>query len=161
MRRREFITLLGGAGAAWPLAARAQQSGRMRRIGVLMPGGAEDAEGQARLAAFLQGLQEAGWSVGRNGRVDLRWGAGDTELFRKYAMELVALSPEVILVGSGSTVPPLLQATRSIPIVFAITADPVGSGFVSSLARPASWFDPMRTFSRNGSRNPVCYHPIR
>jgi putative ABC transport system substrate-binding protein len=134
--RREFITLFGGAAAGWPLAARAQQLQRMRRIGVLMNLAADDAEGQARLAAFMQGLQEAGWAVGRNLRFDVRWGAGDTDLFRRYAMELVAFTPDAILAASGSTVPPLLQATRSIPIVFAQTSDPVGAGFVSSLARP-------------------------
>jgi hypothetical protein len=99
MNRREFITLLGGVAVAWPLAARAQQDGRMRRIGVLMNLAADDAEGQARLAAFLQGLQEAGWSVGRNVRIDLRWGLGDSELYRKYAAELVALAPDVVLAG--------------------------------------------------------------
>jgi putative ABC transport system substrate-binding protein len=135
MRRRHFLTLVGGASVYWPLAAHAQQP-RMRRIGVLMNLAADDAEGQARLAVFMQGLQETGWSVGRNVRIDLRWGAGDSELFRKYAVELVALAPDVILAASGATVPALLQATRSIPIVFAQTADPVGAGFVSSLARP-------------------------
>ena len=135
VRRRQFITLLCGA-AAWPLAGRAQQPERMRHIGVLMNLASDDPEGQDRVAAFMQGLQESGWAVGRNVRVDYRWGAGDTNLFRKYAAELVALAPDVILSASGSALPFLLEATRSIPIVFAQTADPVGSGFVASLARP-------------------------
>jgi putative ABC transport system substrate-binding protein len=135
VRRRAFITLLGGA-AVWPLAARAQQGERMRRIGVLMNLGSDDAEGQARNAAFLQGLQEFGWTVGRNVRIEYRWGAGDAELFRRYASELVALAPDVILAGGGAVVPSLLQATRTVPIVFTGTPDPVGAGFVESLARP-------------------------
>jgi putative ABC transport system substrate-binding protein len=136
MRRRQFITLLGGVAVAWPLAARAQQGGRMRRIGVLMNLGSDDAEGQARNAAFLQGLQELGWTVGRNVRIEYRWGAGDAELFRRHASELVALAPDVILASGGAVVPSLLQATRTIPIVFTLTPDPVGAGFVESLARP-------------------------
>src|SRR5215831_9492238 len=135
MRRRDFITLLGGV-AAWPLAARAQQREQMRLIGVLMNLGSDDAEGQARNAVFLQGLQELGWSVGRNVRIEYRWGAGDAELFRRHALELVALAPDVILAGGGAVVPSLLQATRTIPIVFTGTPDPVGAGFVESLARP-------------------------
>src|SRR5262245_52935717 len=136
MKRRDFITLLGGAAAAWPLAARAQQGERMRRIGVLMNLGSDDAEGQGRNAAFLQGLQELGWTVGRNVRIEYRWGAGDAELFRRHASELVALAPDVILAVGGAVVPPLLQATRTVPIVFTGTPDPVGAGFVESLARP-------------------------
>ena len=135
LRRREFITLLGGA-AAWPLVVRAQQRERMRRIGVLMNLGSDDAEGQARNAAFLQGLQELGWTVGRNVRIEYRWGAGDAELFRRYASEMVALAPDVILAVGGAVVPSLLQATRTVPIVFTGTPDPVGAGFVESLARP-------------------------
>jgi putative tryptophan/tyrosine transport system substrate-binding protein len=135
MRRREFITLLGAA-AAWPLAARAQQGERMRRIGVLMNLAADDAEGQARLATFRQGLQQLGWIEGRNAHLDVRWGAGDAERFRRYAAELVALAPDLILAASGSTMPPLLHATRTVPIVFVQVADPVGNGFVASLARP-------------------------
>jgi putative ABC transport system substrate-binding protein len=135
MKRREFITLLGGA-AAWPVVARAQQREQMRRIGVLMNLTADDAEGQGRLAAFLQGLQEAGWSVGRNVRVDLRWGAGDPELYRSYAAELVALAPDVILAAGGVVVLTLQRASRTIPIVFANAAEPVGMGLVASLARP-------------------------
>ena len=136
MKRREFITLLGGAAAAWPLAARAQQPERMRRIGVLMSLAADDPEGQARVAAFLQGLQQLGWTDGRNVRIDTRWGAGDADRSRKYAAELVALAPDVILASGGSAVGPLLQATRTVPIVFTQTPDPVGAGFVASLARP-------------------------
>jgi len=136
MKRREFITLLGGAAVAWPLVARAQQPERMRRVGVLMNLAADDPEALARLAAFHQGLQEAGWVVGRNLRIEYRWGAGDADRFRRYAAELVALAPDVILATSGSTVPWLLQATRSVPIVFTQTPDPVGAGFVASLAHP-------------------------
>jgi hypothetical protein len=135
MKRRAFITLLGGA-AAWPLAARAQQPERMRRIGVLMNLATDDREGQARLAAFVDGLQQSGWQSGRNLHVEVRWGAGDAERFRQYATELVALAPEVILAGSGATMPALRQATRSVPIVFTLVPDPVGAGFVASLARP-------------------------
>jgi len=135
MTRRKFITLLGGA-AAWPLVARAQQRERMRRVGVLMNLTPDDAEGQARLAAFLQGLQEAGWAVGRNVRIDLRWGGGDAESFRKQAAELVALSPDVVFASGIPAATPLLQATRTVPIVFAQVVDPVGAGLVASLARP-------------------------
>ena len=135
MRRREFIVVIGGA-AAWPLAARAQQPERMRRIGVLMALPANDAEGQARVAAFLQGLQELGWSVGRNVIVDFRWSAGNSADARKYAAELVALGPDVILAYSSSAVASLQQVTSTVPIVFAVVADPVGGGYVESLARP-------------------------
>ena len=134
IRRRAFITLLGGA-AAWPLAARAQQPNRMRRIGVFMNLASDDAEGQARNAAFLQGLQEAGWAVGRNVRIEYRWGAGDPELFRRYAAELVALAPDVIL-ASGASMYALQQVTREVPIVFVQVPDPVGAGIVLSMARP-------------------------
>src|ERR1700730_16525612 len=136
MRRRDFITLLGGAAAAWPLAARAQQRERMRRIGVLMNLAADDPEGQARLAAFLQSLQEAGWTVGRNAQIDIRWGAGDTPQIRKQAVEMVALAPDVILASSPLVLAPLRDATRTIPIVFAAVSDPVAAGFVASLSRP-------------------------
>jgi len=135
MQRREFITLLGGA-AAWPLAAGAQQPERMRRIGILMPLSTDDPEAQARIAAFQQGLQQLGWTIGRNVRIDYRLSAGDADDARKYAVELVALAPDVILANGGAAVEPLLRATRSVPIVFAIVPDPVGSGFVDSLARP-------------------------
>ena len=136
MRRREFITLLGGAAAAWPLAVRAQQPASARRIGVLMNQAADDPEGQARLIAFVQALQQFGWTDGRNVRIDTRWAAGDAERTRRYAAELVALAPDVILVAGSGALAPLLQATRAVPIVFTIVADPVGAGFVESLAQP-------------------------
>jgi putative ABC transport system substrate-binding protein len=136
MRRRDFITLLGGAVTAWPLAARAQQGERMRRIGVFFPGAADDPEYQARNAAFLQGLGELGWTVGRNVRIDTRWGAGDPANIPKLAVELAALAPDVILAAGGAVTGPLLQATRTVPIVFTIVPDPVGAGFVDSLSRP-------------------------
>jgi putative tryptophan/tyrosine transport system substrate-binding protein len=135
IRRRAFITLLGGA-VAWPLAARAQQPEQMRRIGVLTNLVADDPEAQARVGAFLQGLQELGWAVGRNMRIEYRWGAGDADRTRGYAAELVALAPDVILTSGASALAPLLQATRSVPVVFAQVPDPVGAGFVNSLARP-------------------------
>jgi ABC-type uncharacterized transport system substrate-binding protein len=135
VKRREFITLIGGM-AAWPLATRAQQDGRIRRVGVLMHLAADDPEGQARIAAFTQGLQELRWTIGRNVRIDYRWAAGDAERGRKYAAELVALAPGVILAAGGAVVAPLLQASRTVPIVFVQTPDPVGAGFVASLARP-------------------------
>jgi putative ABC transport system substrate-binding protein len=135
VRRREFITLLGGA-AAWPLAARAQQGERMRRIGVLMPAAADDPVIQARVGAFLQGLALLGWTIGRNVRVDTRWATANAAEIRRHAAELVALAPDVILASGASTVGPLLQVTRSVPIVFPSTGDPVGAGFVDSLARP-------------------------
>jgi len=136
LKRREFITLLGGAAVAFPLAASAQQRERTRRIGVLMNLASDDAEGQARLAAFLQGLQEAGWAVGRNMRIDLRWGGGDPESFRKQASELVALAPDIVFASGIPAATPLLQATRTVPIVIAQVVDPVGAGLVASLARP-------------------------
>ena len=136
MKRREFITLLGAGAAAWPLAARAQQPERMRRIGVLHLQAADDPEHQARIAAFRQGLQQFGWIDGRNLRIDFRWSAGSAADARKYASELVALSPDVILTSGAGAVAPLLQATRSVPIVFVLVADPVGAGIVDSLARP-------------------------
>jgi putative ABC transport system substrate-binding protein len=136
MRRREFIALLGGAAAAWPLAARAQQPERMRRIGVLMNRAADNPEGQTRFAAFLQGLQEAGWAVGRNARIDIRWGGTDVVRQGTYAAELVAAAPDIILAGGTVSVLALQQTGRSVPIVFAAVADPVGAGFVDSLARP-------------------------
>jgi putative tryptophan/tyrosine transport system substrate-binding protein len=136
VRRREFITLIGGAVAAWPLAARAQQPSQMRRVGVLMSTGASDPEGQSRLAAFIQGLQEFNWAVGRNIEIDIRWVASNADNIRKYAAELAAVAPDVILVSGGSLVGPLLQQTRTIPVVFTLTPDPVGAGYVTSLARP-------------------------
>jgi putative ABC transport system substrate-binding protein len=135
VRRREFVTLLGSAAVAWSRAARAQQGERMRRIGVLMPLAADEPETLARVGAFLQGLEELGWTDGRNMRIEYRWAAGDAER-RKYAAELVALAPDIILANGGSTVAPLLQITRTLPIVFVQVTDPVGAGFVASLARP-------------------------
>ena len=136
MRRRAFITLLGCTAAAWPLAAGAQPREQVRKIGVLVSTTADDAEGQARILAFLQGLQQSGWAVPGNVRIDTRWGAGDAERIRKYAAELVALAPDVILASGGAVAGSLLQATRTVPIVFTLTPDPVGAGFVESLAHP-------------------------
>jgi putative ABC transport system substrate-binding protein len=135
MRRREFFTALGGA-AAWPLAVRAQQTERVRRIGVLMGLAPDDQQGRERLAAFVQSLQELGWMDGRNVLIDVRWAGGGISGARKYAAELVALAPDVILASGGGVVEVLLQVTRTIPIVFTLTPDPVGAGFVESLARP-------------------------
>ena len=136
MRRREFITLLGGGAATWPLAAHAQQREQVKRIGVLVPYTADDAEAQARVGAFLQELQQSGWIIGRNVRIDIRWAGGKRDDIRRHAAELVALTPEVILAQGGSALGPLLQATRTVPIVFPGIVDPVGAGFVDSLARP-------------------------
>jgi putative ABC transport system substrate-binding protein len=135
MKRREFIALLGGA-AAWPLAARAQQPERMRRIGVLMPRAANDPASLARIAAFQQGLQQWGWTEGRNVRIDTQWAGGSAEAIGKHSAELAALAPDAILAHGGATVGPLLQATRSAPIVFVSVTDPVGARFVDNLARP-------------------------
>jgi putative tryptophan/tyrosine transport system substrate-binding protein len=134
--RRQFIFALGGAAVAWPLSARAQQPERVRRIGVLLPATADDPDFQARVGAFLQGLQEAGWSIGRNMRVDTRWAGANASDIRRHVAELVALAPDVILAYGTSTVRPLLQATRTVPIVFPVAGDPVGGGLVESLARP-------------------------
>ena len=137
MKRRQFITLVGGAAAAaWPLAARAQQPERIRRIGALLPLAADDSETPIYIGAFLQGLQEFGWTLGRNLRMDTRWGAVDTDRARQYAAELVALGPDVILTGGGTFVRTLQQATSTVRIVFLQTIDPVGGGLVASLARP-------------------------
>jgi putative ABC transport system substrate-binding protein len=137
MRRREFITILGGAAAMWPLAARAQPSDRVRRIGVLIASTADDPEFQGRIAAFQQSLQQLGWSDGRNVHIDTRWATTNPDDIRKHAAELAALTPDVILAGTGTTtVAPLLQATRTVPIVFVVVIDPVGGGFIDSLARP-------------------------
>jgi putative ABC transport system substrate-binding protein len=136
VRRREFITLLGAAAAAWPLAARAQQADHVRRIGVLMTLAADDPEGQVRLSAFVRGLQQLGWTDGRNVRIDTRWGAGDADRYRRYATELVALVPDVVLASTSLAVGRLQEATRTVPIVFVQVIDPVGAGFVDSLGRP-------------------------
>jgi putative tryptophan/tyrosine transport system substrate-binding protein len=135
VKRREFITLLGGA-LAWPLTARAQRPDRMRRVGVLMHLAADDPEGQRRVAAFLQGLQEAGWAIGRNVNIDMRWAAGEADRFPRYAMELVALAPDVILASATPSVRAVQQTTRTVPIVFVLVPDAVGSGIVASLSRP-------------------------
>jgi putative tryptophan/tyrosine transport system substrate-binding protein len=135
--RRELLVALGGAAAAWPLAARAQQPERMRRIGVLLASTADDPEYKPRMRAFEQALALLGWTDGRNARIDIRWAGTNAEDVRKHAVELVALAPDVILAGSGTTtVAPLLQATRTVPIVFVVVIDPVGAGFVANLARP-------------------------
>jgi putative ABC transport system substrate-binding protein len=136
VRRREFISGLGGTVIAWPIAARAQQPERMRRISVLFPQAADDPEAQARHAAFVQGLQQLGWTNGRNVRIDIRWTAGIAADTRKSAAELVALAPDVILAPGSNTVGPLQQATRTVPIVFVHVPDPVGAGFVDNMARP-------------------------
>jgi ABC-type uncharacterized transport system substrate-binding protein len=136
MKRRAFITLLGGAAATWPLAARAQQADRVRRIGVLVGASADGMDQQARQATFLQGLQQLGWTDGHNLRIDSRWGAANADDIRKYAAELVAFAPDVILAAGNAPVERLLQATRTVPIVFVIVLDPVGSGIVDSLSRP-------------------------
>src|SRR5215472_5431940 len=140
MKRREFITLAGGTMAwplaAWPLAAGAQQAERVRRVGVLMNLAADDPEGQARIVAFVQGLQQSGWTDGHNVRIDTRWAAGDAARFQRYAEELLALAPDVILASATPSVQALQHATRTVPIVFANVGDPVGMGLVASLARP-------------------------
>src|SRR6516165_1855225 len=138
MRRRDFITLLGGGAAtvAWPAALRAQQGEGMRRIGVLLPASADDARFQTFVGAFLQELQSLGWSIGRNVRIDTRWATANAAAIRGQAAELVALTPDVVLAHGASTVGSLLEATRTVPVVFPVTADPVGQGFVDSLARP-------------------------
>ena len=138
LRRRDFISLLGGVAAVWPLAARAQQLKPVRRIGVLMSLRADDPDGQAEITAFAQGLQELGWAVGRNARIDYRWGAGDLNLFRQYAAELVALAPDVVLASGSVGVAALQEASRTVPIVFVTTVDPVGAGLVENLARPGT-----------------------
>jgi putative ABC transport system substrate-binding protein len=174
MRRREFIALLGGAAAAWPLAAHAQQGGRMRRIGVLMGYAEGDVEGQSYLAAFREGLQKLGWTDGRNIRIDYRWGALDAESLQRFAKELVALQPDLILAQSTPTTAALMQQTRTIPIVFALVADPVGAGFVASLSRPegnatgftnfeptmaGKWLELLREVAPRVTRVAFLFHP--
>jgi putative tryptophan/tyrosine transport system substrate-binding protein len=136
LKRRDFISLLGGAAAAWPLAARAQERERMRRIGVLMGFTADDAVGHSRMVAFAQALAQAGWIEGRNLRMEIRWSAGDAERTRKFAAELVQLAPDAILAVGSATTGPLLEATRSVPVVFVQVAEPVGAGFVETLSHP-------------------------
>ncbi len=136
MKRRTFITLLAGVAATWPLVARAQQGERMRRIGILLPAAADDPEFHARIGAFLQGLGQSGWTIGRNVRIDTRWATASAAEIRRHAAELAALAPDVILAHGASAVGAMLQATRTVPIVFPVASDPVGAGFVDSLARP-------------------------
>ncbi|MGA7151117.1 MAG: ABC transporter substrate-binding protein [Pseudolabrys sp.] len=137
MRRRDFIKVIAGSAAAWPLPARAQHSEQMRRIGVLQGGSdTDDPRSQPNIAAFLQTLQQLGWTDGRNVKIDYRWPAGDADKYRKYAAELVALAPDVILAIGTPSLASLLQATRTVPIVFVAVADPVGAGYVDSLSRP-------------------------
>src|SRR6195256_5194684 len=136
MRRREFITLLSGTAVVWPVAARAQKRERIARIGVLMSAPADDPEGQARFTAFRQGLQKFGWTEGQNVHIDVRWAGGDAALDRRFSTELLSLTPDVILATASPTVAALQLATRTVPIVFAHAVDPVGAGFVDSLARP-------------------------
>ena len=136
MRRREFMTLLGSAAAGWPLAVRAQQPERVRRIGVLLPAVADDPEFQARVGAFLQALGLLDWTIGRNVRIDTRWAGANAADIRRHATELSALAPDVILAHGTSTVGPLLQVTRTVPVVFPVAVDPIGAALVESLARP-------------------------
>ena len=137
MKRRQFLTLLGGAAAAWPVGARAQQAERMRRIGVFMPLAADDPIGQARIAALREGLEKLGWTEGRNIRIDTRWtSTGDVVSMQRFAKELVALQPDLIVTQSTPITATILQETHTIPIVFALVADPIGSGFVASFAKP-------------------------
>ena len=136
MQRREFITLLGGAAAVWPLKARAQQGEQMRRIGVIVPASPDDAAFQTWIGVFLQALGQLGWSIGSNVRIDTRWATANAATIRRHAAELAALAPDVILTAGTSTTGPILEATRTVPIVFATIVDPVGAGFIDSLARP-------------------------
>jgi putative ABC transport system substrate-binding protein len=138
MRRREFITLLGGAAAGWPLAAQAQQAERVRRVGVLMLTSSDEPESQTNIAAFLQGLQEAGWAVGRNLRIDYRWSGNDRTRLNQHATELISLGPDVVLAGTGATIQPLQQASRTVPIVFAQAIDPVGAATLKRWRGPTA-----------------------
>jgi len=173
-KRREFITLLGGAMAAWPLAAPAQQRERMRRIGVLLPYVASDPQAQVRNAALLQGLQQLGWTVGQNVHIDYRWSGGNIDDTRRYAAELVALAPDVIFAPGTAAVGPLQQVTRTVPIVFVIIIDPVGSGFVDTLAHPggnttgftsydygigAKWLEVLKEIAPNVTRAAIIRDP--
>ena len=172
--RRELITLLGGAATVWPFAARAQQGKRMRRVGALIPLSANDPQAQVRNAAFLQGLQQFGWTVGKDVQIDYRWSAGNEDDTRKYALELVALAPDVIFASGSGAVGQLQRATRTVPIVFALVADPVGAGFVDSLARPggnitgftpyeyglgAKWLEVLKQIAPNVTRVAVVRDP--
>ena len=174
MRRRDFITLLGGAAATWPLAARAQQAERMRRVGLLMGYPEGDAEGQANLAAFRRGLQELGWTEGRNIRIDVRWGAADPDKARTLAKELVGMAPDVIVPNTNLMMAILQPETRTIPIVFVFVGDPVGSGYVTNLARPGGnvtgfsaldiaiggkWLELLKEMAPHVTRVAVVLHP--
>ena len=174
MRRREFITLLGGA-ATWPLAARAEQTGRVRRLGVLMGRPESDTEGQARMAAFREQLQKFGWMEGRTIRTDIRWQTQDVDSLQRFAKELVGLQPEVILSESTPPTAALLQETRAIPIVFAVVSDPIGSGFVANLARPGGnvtgflniegslggkWMELLKEIAPRVTRVAILYNPM-
>ena len=174
MKRREFITLLGGAAAAWPLEAKAQQSKHMRRVAALMPYTANDPQAQNRNAAFLQGLQQLGWTIGQNVQIDYRWSEGNEDDTRKYAAELVALAPDVIFTSGSAAIGPLRRATRTVPIVFVLVPDPVGAGFVDSLARPggnitgftqfdygigAKWLEVLKEIAPNTTRAAVIRDP--
>ena len=174
MRRREFITLLGGAAAAWPLVARAQQGKHMRRVAALMPYTANDPQAQNRNAAFLQGLQQLGWTIGQNVQIDYRWSEGNEDDTRKYAAELVALAPDVIFTSGSAGIGPLRRATRTVPIVFVLVPDPIGAGFVDSLARPggnitgftqfdygigAKWLEVLKEIAPNTTRAAVIRDP--
>jgi putative ABC transport system substrate-binding protein len=174
VRRREFITLLGGAAATWPVAARAQQSKHMRRVAALMPYTANDPQAQNRNAAFLQGLQQLGWTIGQNVQIDYRWSEGNEDDTRKYAAELVALAPDVIFTSGSAAIGPLRRATRTVPIVFVLVPDPVGAGFVDSLARPggnitgftqfdygigAKWLEVLKEIAPNTTRAAVIRDP--
>jgi putative ABC transport system substrate-binding protein len=174
MRRREFITLLGGAAAGWPIAAGAQQSKHMRRVAALMPYTANDPQAQNRNAAFLQGLQQLGWTIGQNVQIDYRWSEGNEDDTRKYAAELVALAPDVIFTSGSAGIGPLRRATRTVPIVFVLVPDPVGAGFVDSLARPggnitgftqfdygigAKWLEVLKEIAPNTTRAAVIRDP--
>jgi putative tryptophan/tyrosine transport system substrate-binding protein len=174
MRRREFITLLGGAAAAWPLVARAQQSDAVRRLGVLLSASETDPEGQARVAALRKGLQELGWSEGRNLKVDYRWTGGDDVRARAYAAELVASQPDVIFAAPSAALASVQRVTRTVPIVFAQISDPVGAGFVSSLAHPggnitgfalfefaigAKWLELLKQIAPSVTRVAAIYDP--
>ena len=139
LRRREFVALLGSVAAAWPLAARAQQSDRVRRIGIFLPVAADHPEFQARVGAFLQALGQLGWTIGRNVRIDTHWATSNAAEIRRHAAELAALAPDVILAHGASAVAATLQATRTVPVVFPVVGDPVGAGFVDSLARPRGY----------------------
>src|SRR3954453_16214330 len=174
--RREFLGVLSGAAAAWPLAARAQQGERVRRIGILLNAVADDSQFQTWVAAFLQALALLGWTIGRNVRIDTRWAGANASEVRRHAAELAALGPDVILAHGGSTVGPLLQATRTVPIMFPVAGDPVGAGLVDNLARPGGnatgfmefeyslggkWLEILKQIAPNGARAAFPWDPTQ